>query len=345
LIGASNCPEPAMTSPTVTASRRGRAGWLTLNRPAALNALDLEMIAQLSQALEAWRFDPGIHLIVIEGAGGRAFCAGGDVRAVRAHALAGRSDLIEAFFAGEYALNRTIATYPKPYVALIDGICLGGGIGVSVHGSARVVSEHAAMAMPETAIALFPDVGTSFVLPRLPGALGTWLALTGTRLLGADCVHAGLATHYVPREGFAGLADALAEDGIAALPPRAAPLPPARFAAERAEIDAIFSADSMGEILARLAASHSAFAATTRAALAAASPSSLVWSLALLRAGARRSLAECLAAELAATRVVTLHHDFIEGVRAMVVDKDRKPAWSPASIEAVDPATIAAVLG
>jgi enoyl-CoA hydratase/carnithine racemase len=337
--------EPAaITRPSVIAQRRGRAGWLTLNRPAALHALDLEMIAHISHALRSWRADPTVHLVVIDSIGERAFCAGGDVRAVRAHSLAGQHDLIEAFFAAEYALNRTIAEYPKPYVALIDGICLGGGIGISVHGDARVVSEHAAMAMPETAIALFPDVGTTHVLPRLPGALGTWLALTGTRLAGADCVHAGLATHFVPRAEQPSLAAALAADGIAALPPRAQPLPPFSHAADRAEIDATFSADTVAEIIARLNASTTPWAATARAALAAASPSSLVWSLALLRAGATRTLPECLAAELAATRTVTRHHDFIEGVRAMVVDKDRRPTWLPATLDAIDPAAIAAIL-
>ena len=331
-----------MTEPTVITSQRGRAGWITLNRPAALNALDLDMIGACARALEQWRLDPSVHLVVFEGAGGRAFCAGGDVRAVRANSLAGRHDLVELFFATEYRLNGMIAEYPKPIVSLIDGICMGGGIGLAVHGAARVVSEHAVLAMPETAIALFPDVGTTHALPRLPGQVGTWLALTGARLDGAGAVHAGLATHFVPRAGFAELAEALAADGIAALAPRALP-PPSALAANRAEIDAAFAGDSIGGIIAALERSDSEFAAAARAALAAASPSSLVWSLALLRAGARRTLAQCLAAELAATRIVTRQADFIEGVRAMVVDKDRAPRWSPADVAAVDPAIVTAI--
>ncbi len=332
-----------MTEPTVIAHRAGRAGWITLNRPAALNALDLDMIGACARALEQWRADPGVHLVVIAGAGGRAFCAGGDVRAVRANSLAGRHDLVELFFATEYRLNRTIAEYPKPIVSLIDGICMGGGIGVSVHGTARVVSEHAMLAMPETAIALFPDVGTSHVLPRLPGRIGTWLALTGARLDGPGAVHAGLATHFVPRAGFADLAEALGHDGMAALGPRAVSPPPSSITEHRGEIDAVFGLGSIGEMVAALAARDSDFAVAARAALAAASPSSLVWSLALLRAGEGRTLAQCLAAELAATRIVTRHADFIEGVRAMVVDKDRAPRWSPGSVGEVDPAIVAAI--
>ena len=197
----------------IEAWRAGRVGRIRLNRPRALNALDIPMIAGIQNALFAWRDDPAVHAVVISSGSERAFCAGGDVRAVREAAMAGDAARVEAFFAAEYALNLMIAAYPKPFVALVDGICMGGGIGISVHGSARVATEHAIFAMPETAIALFPDVGTSYVLPRLPGALGTWLALTGVRLAGADAVHAGLATHVVPRAQLAGLVAALEADG------------------------------------------------------------------------------------------------------------------------------------
>lgn len=333
-----------MGLPGVLARREGRAGVLVLDRPAALNALDVPMIRQMRAALEMWRDDPEVQLVVVEAAGDRAFCAGGDVRAVRAEAVAGRMGRVEEFFAGEYALNAAIAFYPKPYIALIDGVCMGGGIGISVHGSAQVVTERALLAMPETLIGLFPDVGTTYVLPRLPGFLGRWIALAGARLAGADAVHAGLATHFVPRAALADLRAALVADGPAVLAGFAAPLPAAGFAPHRGLIDAVFSAETVPDLLARLAASPDAFAAELLATLRAVSPSSLCWSLAMLRAGARRSLEQALAAELALTRKVCLHPDFAEGVRALLVDKDRAPRWSPASVEDVDQAAIAAML-
>lgn len=328
---------------SVTARRDGRVGRILLNRPKALNALDLPMIDAIAAALTAWRDDPSVHAVVIEGAGGRAFCAGGDIRAIRANALAGEKEAIEAFFSREYALNLQIAEYPKPYVSLIDGVCMGGGIGVSVHGGIRVATEAAMFAMPETAIALFPDIGATYILPRLPGHLGMYLALTGARITGADSVHAGLATHYVPRERLAGLSAALAEDGVAALAGYAERLPPFSLAAHRPAIDQCFGADSVPEILARLDAEDSDWARGTLATLRAMSPSSVMWSFAIVRAGSRRTLAQCLAAELALTRKVTAHRDFHEGVRAMVVDKDRMPKWQPARIEDVAEADIAAM--
>jgi enoyl-CoA hydratase/carnithine racemase len=327
---------------SVVAEIRGRVGHLTLNRPSALNALDQGMIRALAAALTAWRDRPDVHGVVIEGTG-RAFCAGGDIRAIRDAAVAGDAASIEAFFAEEYALNRLIAEYPTPYVALVDGICMGGGIGVSVHGTYRVATEAAMFAMPETGIALFPDVGASFFLPRLPGALGMYLALTGARLTGADAVHAGLATHFVPRARLGDLSAALAENGVAALAGFAAPLPPFTLAGDMAAIDRCFAADSVAELLARLGG-EGAWGEKTLAILRAMSPSSILWSFGIVRRGARRTLAACLDAELRLTREVTRHPDFAEGVRAMVIDKDRTPNWTPDTIEAVDPATIDAML-
>jgi enoyl-CoA hydratase/carnithine racemase len=281
--------------------------------------------------------------VAIEGLGGRAFCAGGDIRAIRDAALAGDAAAVEAFFAEEYRLNHLIAEFGKPYVALIDGICMGGGIGVSVHGMFRVVTESALLAMPETGIALFPDVGASFVLPRLPGALGYYLGLTGTRLRGADAVHAGFATHFVAKADLPALSAALARDGVEALAEFAAPLPPFALAEQRAAIDRCFSADTVFEVLARLE-DEGAWGQATIATLRAASPSSLLWSLGIMRRGATRSLAEALDAELRLTRSVTVHPDFAEGVRAMIIDKDRTPRWSPARLEEVDVAAIEAML-
>jgi enoyl-CoA hydratase len=331
--------------PTVIARRDGRIGRIVLNRPQALNALDLEMIRACSRALEAWRNDPQVHGVVIEGAGDRAFCAGGDIRALRQYELDGEHHKAETFFREEYQLNLTIATYPKPYVALIDGICMGGGIGVSVHAPYRVATERAAFAMPETAIGFFPDIGATFFLPRLPGQLGAYLGLTGSRMQGADAVHAGLATHFVLRAELPALSRALAADGPAALGAHVAPPPPFSLTSQRPAIDHCFGADSMTAIVQRLETTGDAWAAQTLATLRTVSPSALCWTLEALRRGANLTLPQCQAGELALTRTTMRHPDFAEGVRAMVVDKDRKPRWQPSRIEDVDAAAIAALFG
>lgn len=328
---------------SVIARRDGRLGRIVLNRPKALNAIDLPMIRACTRALEAWREEPHVHAVVIEGAGERAFCAGGDIRALREYELAGEHQKAEAFFREEYALNLMIATYPKPYVALIDGICMGGGIGVSVHAPYRVATEHAVFAMPETAIGFFPDIGATFFLPRLPGALGTWLGLAGQRVQGADAVHAGLATHFVRRADVPALSRALAEDGPAALGCHAALLPAFTVAAHRTAIDHCFGASSVPEIMGRLAELGSEWAANTAAMLRAVSPSALAWTLEALRRGAERTLPRCQTMELALTRTTMRHPDFAEGVRAMVVDKDRRPRWRPEWIEDVALSDVAAM--
>jgi enoyl-CoA hydratase/carnithine racemase len=338
-----------MTMPneqSVIARRDGRAGRILLNRPKALNALDLEMIRALTGALTEWHDDPHVHLVMIEGAGDRAFCAGGDIRALRDAQLNGDRPTADAFFSEEYALNRMIATYPKPYVALIDGICMGGGIGVSVHAPYRVATEHAMFAMPETAIGFFPDIGATFFLPRLPGRIGTYLGLTGARMQGADAVHAGLATQFCPRARLAALAQALAEDGAGALAEYAAPLPAFSLAAQRAALDHCFAADTVLEIVQRLETDGSdtdvrEWAKRTLDMLRGVSPSALCWTLKALQRGANLTLPHALDAEFALTHTTMRHPDFAEGVRAMVVDKDRKPRWQPARIEDVDPAAIA----
>ncbi|MBR0681450.1 enoyl-CoA hydratase/isomerase family protein [Roseomonas eburnea] len=332
--------------PSLIARREGIAGTLLMNRPKALNALDQAMIRAFAAAIAEWKDDAAVKLVVLEGAGGRAFCAGGDVRAVRAASVAGDRATVEAFFSEEYAVNAGIATFPKPWVSLIDGVCMGGGIGVAVHNGPRVVTEHALVAMPETAIALFPDVGTSYVLPRLPGAVGTWLALTGARLTGADSVHAGLATHFVPREKLAALRAALVAEGAGAVARFAETPAEASFAPHRAAIDRCFSLGSVAAILAALDAEGTEWAAAQAKILRRMSPTSLCVSLELLRRGAGQDLAGCLATELALTRVVVHDHpDFVEGVRSVLVDKDGAPKWQPARVEDVDPAAIRRMFG
>lgn len=332
----------APAEPTVISDRTGRSGHILLNRPRILNALDGEMIDRIAAALEAWRDDPDVEVVVIEGAGGRAFCAGGDIRAVRAESMAGAYEKIRAFFTAEYKLNGDIAAYPKPYVALIDGICMGGGIGVSVHGTARVVTEHALFAMPETGIGLFPDIGASYLLPRLRGQSGLYMGLTGARMTGADAAFIGLATHFTTRETLAKLPEALQHSGTVALKGIEVPFE-APITAHMPAIDRCFSADTVLGIVDRLQAEDTEWSRQTLSSLQSVSPSSVSWTFELIRAGATRSLQECLKMELELVLQVTRHPDFIEGVRAVLVDKDRQPKWSPATLADVDPAVIAAL--
>ena len=322
--------------------REKRAGRIRLQRPQALNALTLGMIQAIHQAVDAFSADPDVHFLLID-APERGFCAGGDVRGIRAASMAGDRSAARIFFSAEYALNQAIAECPKPFVALVDGVCMGGGIGISVHGSHRIATERAMFAMPETAIGLFPDVGTSFLLPRLPGALGLYMGLTGARMVGADAVHAGLATHFVRRDSLPALEAAIVQDGVAVIASFAEPLPAFSLAAARPLIDAVFSAPSVADIVTRLEADRSAFAAETLRTLRQNSPSAVHWSFAIIRAGAHRSLRQALAAELALAAQVANLPEFYEGVRAVLVDKDRAPKWQPARLEDVDPAAINAL--
>ena len=322
------------TELTIIARRQGRIGRITLNRPRALNALDPGMIGAMQDTLLGWRDDPAVHAVVVEGAGERAFCAGGDIRAIRAMGLEGNWAGVHRFFASEYALDLLVARYPKPCVSLIDGICMGGGIGVSVHGSARVVTEAAMFAMPETGIGFFPDVGTSYVLPRLRDSIGMYMALTGARVSGADAVHAGLATHFTTRERLAGLADELAEHGMSALAAAALPAPAGVLQDVQDDLRC-FGAGSVPGVLAALESRRTPWADATIAAIRSVSPSAVLWSFELMRNGAMRDLEGCFRAELVLADLCARHPDFAEGVRAMVVDKDRTPRWTPPRIEDV----------
>jgi len=334
-----------MTDAPLLATQANGVGHLRLNRPRALNALDHAMVRAMARALDTWRDDPAIRLILLEGEGGRAFCAGGDVRQGRQMLVEGNGAALIDFLAEEYALNGAIAALEKPWVSLIDGVCMGGGIGVSVHGSHRVVTEHALLAMPETTIGLFPDVGSSFVLSRMPGAMGEWLGLTGARLRGAEAVEAGFATHFVPREALPALREALLAGDIGAIGRTAQPVPPGPVAALRPVVDRCFGAGSIPAIVAALEAEETDWAQEQLAVLRRVSPTSLFVTHEMLRLARGLDLPGCLAMDLALARSVTPYPDFAEGVRALLVDKDNAPRWTPPSIEDVSPTTIQAMFG
>ena len=331
--------------PTIIARRDGRAGRILLNRPRVLNTLTLDMVRAMTKALIAFQDDPHVHAVVVEGAGERAFCAGGDIRALREGQLSGDRAGVEEFFREEYDLNFLIASYNKPYIALIDGICMGGGIGVSVHGAYRVATEHAMFAMPETAIGFFPDIGGTFFLPRLPGQLGVYLGLTGLRTTGADAVHAGFATHFVSRAQLPALSAALADIGMAALARFAEPLPPGSMAPHLVAIDRCFSADSIGDIAFRLAAEPGDWAKPALEAFHHVSPTALAFTLEAFRRASDLTLRPALDAEFLLTRTTMAYPDFAEGVRAMVVDKDRQPKWSPGRLEEIDRGVVLGMFG
>ncbi|KAB1073658.1 enoyl-CoA hydratase/isomerase family protein [Methylobacterium planeticum] len=331
--------------------RRGALGLVTLNRPKALNALSLGMIRAMHAQLEAWEKDPEVTRVAVRGTGGRAFCAGGDIRRIYDHARAGDEHALYAMWQAEYHLVAYAARFPKPYLSLIDGIVMGGGVGISVHGDVRIASERYAFAMPEVGIGFIPDVGTTHLLPRLPGWTGTYLALTGARIGPGDAMTAGLATHHAPAADFDAILDGLAGGGDIAelLAARSAPVPATGpLVAERGLIDDCFSAESVTDILGRLdvaASAHSSFAAETAALLRTRSPTSLCLAREQMRRGPGLSLPEAILTEYRLVTRIMKGHDFYEGVRAVLVDKDNAPRWWPATLDAVDPAVIAAAFG
>ncbi|XBB66493.1 3-hydroxyisobutyryl-CoA hydrolase [Nocardioides sp. WV_118_6] len=329
----------------VRIERLGRVGRIVLDRPRALNALTLTMVERIHAALDAWRHDPDLRAVTVESASERAFCAGGDIRRVRENTLAGRHDESLRFFTTEYAVNALLGAYPVPVVALVGGLCLGGGMGLSVHGPFRVVGPDASFAMPETKIGFFPDVGATHFLPRLPGAVGRYLGLTGARVGAADALALGLATHACSAADLARLPALIdAHDGpletlLRSLAPADALDQPGPLSAVRADIDRVFGAADLAGVRDRLDALDSDWAKETRAALDAASPASLALTDRLLAEGRERDLPGCLAAELDAARTTIASPDFVEGVRAVLVDKDHAPRW--AATPTVRPATTA----
>ena len=333
-----------MSKDDILFERRGRLGHVRLNRPHALNALTLDMSRRLDRALKDWALDPEIALVAIRGAGERAFCAGGDVRALYKEGPG--SPFTEIFYREEYALNRNIFRFPKPYVALIDGIVMGGGVGVSAHGSHRVVTERTLFAMPETGIGLFPDVGATWLLSRCPGETGLYLGLTGGRIRAADLIALGLAEVMVPGDRLDALEAELAQVRTRAeidrvLGAHGADPGDRALGPHRGTIDRCFSEPSVERILAALDAEGTEWAHETAATLRTKSPTSLKVTLRQLRLG--RTLPDFEAAMRLEFRLVQhfmAGREFFEGVRAVVIDKDQRPRWSPARLEDVTDAQI-----
>jgi enoyl-CoA hydratase len=330
--------------------REGHVATVTLNRPQALNAFTLGMYRHFDPMLHGWADDPEIHAVLVRGAGERAFCAGGDVRAIyeAGRGISGDRALTSVFFREEYELIRRIHRYPKPYVAIIDGITMGGGAGVSVNGAFRVATERTMLAMPETGIGLFPDVGATRFLNRCPGQIGRYLGLTGARVGGADALYCGFATHFVPRERLPALVAALArvddcERSVEQILAGFATDPgPAPIATRQAAIDRCFARATVEAVLDALAREASGggadaeWAADTHTGLLTKSPTSLKITLRQLIVGHRFDIEEALALEYRLTQHVMAAHDFYEGVRAVLVDKDQQPRWEPATLAAVD---------
>ena len=316
----------------------GKAGRIRLNRPKALHALNTAMCRRILDALEDWRGDLAVEALILDHAEGRGFCAGGDIRMLAESGGADGADA-RAFFLAEYRMNHRLFTFAKPIVAFMDGITMGGGVGIALPCRYRIATENTRLAMPETGIGLFPDVGGGWYLSRLPGRVGQYLALTGARLDGAECLALGLATHYLPA---AALDEAKAR--IAADPQRidgilgtlAVAPPPARIEESRAAIDRLFAADTLEEVLAALEADDGVWAAKELATLRTKSPQAMKVALRLLREGAAmHDFADEMRQEYAVASHVVQRPDFAEGVRAVILDKDNAPRWDPATPEEV----------
>ena len=335
-----------MSEPEILFDVEGSAGVITLNRPQVLNALTFDMVRQMDRQLAIWAKDPAIRVVMITGAGDKAFCAGGDIKSVAQAIKNGGRDRAAAadFFRAEYTLNYRIFTYPKPYISLINGIVMGGGKGVSAHGSHRVVTENTVFAMPEATIGFFPDVGGGYFLPRCPGQTGLYLALTSKRIKTFDTLYIGFATHVVPWAKMAELRAA-----IAAAPENlektlkhfsTAPAPVSELAPYRAKIDKYFAYDRVEEIFAALERDASSWALETLKTMQHVSPSSLKIALKQIRLGAKMDFAQVMTMEYRLSQACLDRPDFYEGVRAALIDKDRKPHWNPPSIYKVSDAEI-----
>lgn len=323
----------------------GNAGIITLNRPKALNALNLSMVEKIYHALKKW--ESSKKLVFIETASEKAFCAGGDVKGIAIALQENNNKLGETFFRKEYTLNYLIGTYKLPYIAAINGVTMGGGVGLSIHGKYRIATEKTLFAMPETAIGLYPDVGGSYFLPRLEGNLGHYLGLTGDRLKGADVLYAGIATHFVPSEKLSDLRQEILVTNASNINNVLNKYQPEKFdhefslAPHMTKINKCFSGPSVEEIIRRLKEDKSEWAEKTLGMLLKASPTSLKMTLSAIQKGAKLSLDECLKMEFRLSNaVLNKDSDFYEGVRALLIDKDQKPNWKPKSLDKVTNAYI-----
>jgi enoyl-CoA hydratase len=341
---AARAPEPDLI-----ARREGAAGIIRLNRPKAINAVTLEMFREVDKALDAFEADSAVGVILLEGAGERGLCAGGDIRALYESSQV-KGDLGKILWREEYILNARIAKFPKPYVSFMDGIVMGGGVGLSAHSSHRVVTERTKLAMPEVGLGFFPDVGGTWLLSRSPGEIGTYFGLTGQTMNGPDAVYAGFADAVVPSGKLAALRQALTKlrPGVTSAEVKslidgfATGETSGPVAAIEPQIDRWFAHDRMQDIVAALRADSSELAQSTLKTLNEKSPRGMVVALKLLRlARASSSLEECLGREYRAALEVFASDDFREGVRAAVIDKDRNPKWSPPRIEDVTPRMVA----
>ncbi|NIJ39965.1 enoyl-CoA hydratase [Parvibaculum indicum] len=325
--------DEAPKSEEVLFEKRGVAGIVTLNRPKALNALTLGMVRLIHPQLDAWAKDDSVQLVIIEGAGEKGFCAGGDIRALHDWGRANDRTALD-FWKEEYLLNIAIKRFPKPYVALMDGVNMGGGVGLSVHGSMRIATERLTFAMPETGIGLFPDVGGTYFLPRCPGETGLYLGLTGARLKAADAVYAGIADTYVPSAALETLKDRLCGGANLreALQEVEADTETAPLAGLQGAIDRHFAASSVTEIVASLRAAGDEWAVKTADTIESKSPLSTLVACRQIREGRDLDFEAAMALEYRLTQSFFAGHDFYEGVRATILDKDGAPQWKPATL-------------
>ncbi|MEE2033775.1 enoyl-CoA hydratase/isomerase family protein [Rhodococcus chondri] len=327
--------------PEVLIDVSGGLGRITLNRPKAINALNHSMVQAMADALSAWSGDDSVRAVVLTGSGERGLCAGGDIVSIYHDARDGGTGSQE-FWRDEYVLNAAIGRYPKPYVAIMDGIVMGGGIGIAAHGNVRIVTERSSLAMPETGIGFVPDVGGTYLLSRAPGELGTHIALTTGRMKAGDAIALGFADHFVPSEALGKFVAAL-ESGTVdeALAEYAQPAPESDLLAQRAWIDEAYSADTVDEIVERLRSSDVPEAHAAAEQILGKSPVALKVTLRSLRhARQLGSLEEVLNEEYRVSLASLRSHDLVEGIRAQVVDKDRNPAWVPATLADVTDADI-----
>ncbi len=333
---------------------RGTTGIITLDRPSALNSLTLEMVRAMTSALLAWRNDAAVRAVLVKASSERAYCAGGDIRFFHQKGSAsatGGAALIEDFFSEEYALNHLVHTYPKPYIALMDGVVMGGGMGIAQAGPqarVRVVTERTKMAMPETGIGLFPDVGGGWFLSRTPGQLGAYLGVTGDVIGAADAIHADLADVFVPGSELAALQEAIVgaadvREAIQSFASRFVPQAqalPGKLAQHRAAIDRHFAFDTVAEIMDSLAADDSEFAQATLATMRKRSPLMMCVTLSQIRRAAALDIGDCLRMERTMVRRCFENGEVIEGVRALAIDKDHSPKWNPPTLAEVAPAMV-----